>query len=59
MRNLCIAKQANIMGNFAEVLVESQSKMLILSINNEVKTKYIYNQVYNYRFNEENYPISI
>ena len=47
------------MGNFAEVLVESQSKMLILSINNEVKTKYIYNQVYNYRFNEENYPISI
>ena len=45
MRNLCTAKQANVMGNFAEVLAESQPKMLILSINNEVETKYIYNQV--------------
>ena len=31
-------------------------KMLILSVYNEVKTKYIYNQVYSYGFNEENHP---
>ena len=31
-------------------------KMLILSVYNEVKTKYIYNQVYSYDFNEENHP---
>ena len=31
-------------------------KMLILSVYNEVKTKYIYNQVYSYVFNEENHP---
>ena len=30
--------------------------MLILSVYNEVKTKYIYNQVYSYDFNEENHP---
>ena len=29
--------------------------MLILSVYNEVKTKYIYNQVYSYDFNEENH----
>ena len=52
------AKQANIMGNFAEVL-EANLKMLILSVYNEVKTKYIYNQVYSYGFNEENHPAFI
>ena len=31
-------------------------KMLILSVYKEVKTKYIYNQVYSYVFNEENHP---
>ena len=31
-------------------------KMLILSVYNEVKTKYIYNQVYSYDFNEGNHP---
>ena len=30
--------------------------MLILSVYNEVKTKYIYNQVYSYGFSEENHP---
>ena len=30
--------------------------MLILSVYNEVKTKCIYNQVYNYGFSEENHP---
>ena len=30
-------------------------KMLILSVYNEVKTKYIYNQVYSYGFNNENH----
>ena len=40
------AKQAYIMGNFAEVLVENQSKNVnIISVYNEVKTKSIYNQV--------------
>ena len=46
------------MGNFAEVL-EANLKMLILSVYNEVKTKYIYNQVYSYGFNEENHPAFI
>ena len=31
-------------------------KILMLSVYNEVKTKYIYNQVYSYDFNEENHP---
>ena len=30
-------------------------KTLILSVYNEVKTKYIYNQVYSYGFNEQNH----
>ena len=34
---------------------KTNQKMLILSVYNEVKTKYIYNQVYSYRFNEENH----
>ena len=41
-------KQANFMGNFAEVLAESNLKMLILSIYNLMRTKYTYNQVYSY-----------
>ena len=31
-------------------------KMLILSVYNEVKTKYMYNQVYSYGFHEESHP---
>ena len=44
------------MSNFAEVMAETNLKMLILSVYNEVKTKYIYNQVYSYSFNKENHP---
>ena len=36
------------MGNFAEVLAESNLKMLILSVYNLMRTKYKYNQVYSY-----------
>ena len=36
-----IAKQGNVMSNFAEVLAESQSKNFILLVYNEVKTKYL------------------
>ena len=43
------------MGNFAKFWQKTNPKMLILSVYNEVKTKYIYNQVYNYGFNGENY----
>ena len=50
------AKQMNIIGNFAEFWQKTNIKMLILSVYNEVKTKYIYNQVYSYDFNEENHP---
>ena len=38
------AKQMNIIGNFAEFWQKTNIKMLILSVYNEVKTKYIYNQ---------------
>ena len=30
-------------------------KMLIISVYNDVQTKYIYNQLYSYGFNEENH----
>ena len=51
------AKQMNIIGNFAEFWQKTNIKMLILSVYNEVKTKYIYNQIYSYRFNEKkNHP---
>ena len=43
------------MGNFAEVLAENPSKNVNISVYNEVKTKYIHNQVYSYGFNEENH----
>ena len=49
------AKQMNIIGNFAEFWQKTNIKMLILSVYNEVKTKYIYNQLYSYGFNEENH----
>ena len=42
------------MANFAEVLAENQSKNVNISYN-DVKTKYIYNQVYSYGFNNENH----
>ena len=36
------------MGNFAEVLAESNLKLLILSVYNLMRTKYKYNQVCSY-----------
>ena len=54
MRNLQQNKQL-LWVDLPKFWQKTNLKMLILSVYNEVKTKYIYNQVYSYGFNEENH----